>query len=169
MVPPTRRSSGSHVEQRDLPDHDGGGGVIVARLLGLLVDPAVAQTAGHHKQRAHIHLAGAPAPLVVGGVVEHVVQGAVLGAVLQRALGGRQGTAGGGGQGVLEGHGGAARLAQPHAASRSGLMLLLLALLCVRVGRGRCRGARGSVTHRRSHGEELHWAVVSVQGHHPST
>lgn len=59
----------------------------MARLFGLFVHPAVAQTARHHQQRADIHLAGPPALLVMCWVMEHVVKGPVLGPVLQGALG----------------------------------------------------------------------------------
>lgn len=77
----------SHVEQWDLPDHDGGRGVFVTRRFGLLVHPAVPQTSRHNQQRADVHLAGSTALVVAGRVVQHVVQCPVLGAVLQRALG----------------------------------------------------------------------------------
>lgn len=66
----------------------------MTRLFGLFVHPAVAQSSGHHKQRADVHLAGAPAPLVMGRVMQDVVEGAVLRPVLQGALGGSEGAAG---------------------------------------------------------------------------
>lgn len=59
----------------------------MARLLGLFVDPAVAQTSRDYKQRADIHLAGPPALLVMGRVMEHVIKGPVLRPMFQGALG----------------------------------------------------------------------------------
>lgn len=66
----------------------------MAGLFGLFVHPAVAQTSGHHQQRADIHLAGAAALLVMGWVMKHVVQSSVLRPVLQGTLGWSEGAAG---------------------------------------------------------------------------
>lgn len=60
----------------------------MTRRFGLFVHPAVPQTSRHNQQGADVYLAGSTAlVVVVGRVVQHVVQRPVLWPELQGALG----------------------------------------------------------------------------------
>lgn len=153
------RLPASHVMHGDLPHHDRGHVVFVPCRFALPVDFSVTRAAGQHQHRAHVGPLCPFGVLWVRWVAEEVVDGAVFGAVLQRASGGRER--------VLVNRDGLRGVSvRGKGSSRAeGRVLVWGKNASAR------RGGDGgnSVLYGRRHDEELHRAVMSVEGHHASS